>query len=77
VLFPNINVISVNTTNNTTTNVNTNNNRRDLVAAVRSGDLGKYNKCLTTFLDVFVKQGTYLVLEKVKEGGALVCLFFD
>mmetsp|Transcript_52939 Transcript_52939/g.106112 ORF Transcript_52939/g.106112 Transcript_52939/m.106112 type:complete len:421 (-) Transcript_52939:279-1541(-) len=38
----------------------------DLVKAVKSGDLGSYNQCLVTFLDVFIKQGTYLVLEKAK-----------
>ena len=34
-----------------------------LVAAVRCGDLGAYNEHLMTFLDVFVRKGTYLVVD--------------
>ena len=39
---------------------------RDLAAAVRSGNVGQFNAALQTFLDIFVRMGTYLVLEKAK-----------
>ena len=39
---------------------------QELTAAVRSGNLGQFNAALQTFLDIFVRMGTYLVLEKAK-----------
>ena len=33
---------------------------------MRSGDVGRFNRELATFLDVFMRRGTYLVLEKAK-----------
>jgi len=38
----------------------------ELTAAVRCGDLMKYNEALMTYQDVFIRKGTYLVLEKLK-----------
>jgi len=39
---------------------------KDLCAAVRSGNLEGFNKAMQVYLDVFIKKGIYLVLEKVK-----------
>lgn len=33
---------------------------------MRTGNLGRFNAALQTYLDVFIRMGTYLVLEKAK-----------
>lgn len=42
------------------------NTYRDIVHATRTGNLKKFNEAMMTYLDIFIKKGTYLVLEKVK-----------
>ena len=39
---------------------------KEITAAVRSGNIGQFNTALQTFLDIFIRMGTYLVLEKAK-----------